>query len=116
MWPRVVEFMLGCWLLCSPFIFRGDHRGDVDTWIDFALGGLVTTMAALAFWRPTRYSHVVTLAVALMMFLVPRFTLSPEISPAGQNFMMVGLLLLMFALVPNQAFSAPQAWQHELQR
>lgn len=111
MWARVVEFMLGCWLLCSPFIFRADHRAGVDSLIDFGLGGLVIFLAALAFWKPTGYAHLVTLVVSLFMVLVPRFTLSPEIPPAGQNYMLVGLLLMMFAMVPNQAFATPRAWQ-----
>lgn len=108
--------MLGCWLLCSPFIFRAEHRSGVESWIDFAHGGLVTTLAALAFWRPTRYAHLVTMIVSLLMIIVPRFALSPEISPAGQNFMMVGLLLLMFAMVPNEAFATPRVWHGEMQR
>lgn len=112
MWARVVEFMLGCWLLCSPFIFQGENRGDhVHYLIDFALGGTVMTLALLAHWEPTRYAHVGTLLLSAAMFLVPRFTLSPEIPPAAQNFMMIGLLLAMFALVPNEATRPPRAWR-----
>ena len=112
MWPRVVEFMLGCWLLCSPFIFQGENRGyHVDSLIDFGLGAAVMTLALLAHWGPTRYAHVGTLILSIAMFLVPRLTLSPEIPPAAQNFMMVGLLLAMFALVPNEASRPPRAWR-----
>ncbi|WP_144973326.1 SPW repeat domain-containing protein [Bremerella volcania] len=114
MWPRVVEFMLGCWLLCSPFIFREENHSGIDSYVDFGLGSLVISFSALAFWRPARYSHLATLFVSLLMILVPRFALSPEISPAGQNFMVIGLLLLMFAMIPNKAFSTPSAWQKEM--
>lgn len=112
MWPRVVEFMLGCWLLCSPFLFRGEHRDGVSPLIDFGLGSVIILFAALSFWEKTRYIHVGTLFLSVLMFAVPRLTLSPEIPPAGQNFMMIGLLLAMFAMIPNEAFSAPRAWRN----
>jgi len=114
MWARVVEFMLGCWILCSPFIFRAENREGVSSLFDFGIGGVIVVLASLAFWEPTRYAHLGTLVLSLLMILVPRFTLSPEIPPAGQNFMMVGFLLLMFSLIPNKAFSTPRAWNDAL--
>lgn len=114
MWARVVEFMLGCWLLCSPFIFPAQHRADGPHWLyDFAAGGLVITLSLLAFLEQFRFAHLGTLALSLMMILGPRILLAPEISPAGQNFMMIGFLLLMFAIVPSQAAQPPRAWQSD---
>ncbi|MEW4453450.1 hypothetical protein AB1L30_12290 [Bremerella sp. JC817] len=114
MWARVAEFMLGCWLLCSPFIFPEEHRGAVPALVDFSLGGMVMTFALLSYWRPTRFAHIGTLFLSLAIILLARIMLAPEIPPSGQNFMMIGLLLLMFSMVPNKAFDAPEAWQRWL--
>ncbi|PQO41124.1 hypothetical protein [Blastopirellula marina] len=111
MWARVTEFMLGCWMLCSPFIFRGENRGDTPEIWDFAAGFLILTFALLSYWERTRYAHVGTLLLSIGMVFGPRLALAPHIPPAGENFMMIGLLLLMFALVPNQATHPPHAWR-----
>lgn len=111
MWARVMEFAFGCWMLCSPFIFRGEHRGELFSLWDFACGALIISFALLSYYERTRYAHVGTLVLSLAMILVPRVMLAPEVPPAGENFMMIGLLLLMFAMVPNQASRPSRAWQ-----
>lgn len=111
MWARVAEFMLGCWMLCSPFIFRGVHRADAPTLWDFSAGLLIITFALLSFWERTHFAHIGTLLLSIVMVLGPRIALAPHVPPAGENFMMVGLLLLMFAMVPNQASQPPRAWR-----
>ena len=116
MWARVTEFMLGCWMLCSPFIFRGEHRGDAPVIWDFTAGVLMITFALLSFWERTRYAHIGNLLLAIGMVLGPRIALAPEIPPAGENFMMIGLLLLMFAMVPNLASHPPHAWRSLAQK
>ncbi|MGE0756204.1 MAG: hypothetical protein AB7O38_04255, partial [Pirellulaceae bacterium] len=61
MWARVIEFMLGCWLAISPFVF---HHGD--NWlrwtIDWAAAVLVVTLAVLSYWPPMRRAHLGTVA------------------------------------------------------
>lgn len=111
MWARVMEFALGCWVLCSPFIFRAEHRGAMISLVDFACGAMIISFALLSYLERTRYAHLGTLVLSLGMIIVPRVMLAPEVPPAGENFMMIGLLLLMFAMVPNQASRPPQAWQ-----
>src|SRR5690606_33035690 len=63
MWSRVVEIMLGCWLMISPFIFAHDSAKPA-LWInDFSCGSAVILFALLSYWRPTRHAHLLTLAV-----------------------------------------------------
>ena len=63
MFGRIVEVMLGCWLVLSPFVFRHpDAR--VEWWAnDLACGTAAIVLAFLSYWRPLRYAHVVTLLV-----------------------------------------------------
>ena len=111
MWSRVVEFMLGCWLAISPFVFR--HPGDnVMLWAtDWIAASLVISFALLSYWPPLSKIHLATAVVSLALIAIGRFS-SWEHPPAGaQNQIVVGLLLLMFALVPSQATRPPVGWR-----
>jgi hypothetical protein len=110
MWSRVVEIMLGCWLLISPFVF-GHLDDQVDWWVtDLAAGSAVILFAALSWWRPTRHAHVLTAFVgATLIALAYRYY--GDAPPAAQNEALAGLLLMMFAIVPNHASDAPDAWR-----
>lgn len=109
MWARVVEFMLGCWLAVSPFVFQ--HGDATVLWrADFAAALTVIVLALLSYWQPTRQAHLGIALLALMMIAFGRFGGGGEILPAYQNHMLVGMLLLMFAIVPNNASRPPAAW------
>jgi hypothetical protein len=111
MWARVVEFMLGCWLGISPFVFR--HPSDNATlWAtDWIAACLVVLFALLSYWPPLSKIHLATAVVSFVLIAIGRFS-SWEHPPAGaQNEIVVGLLLLMFALVPSHATVPPAAWQ-----
>lgn len=112
MWARVVEVLLGCWLALSPFIFRHTAE-DRDMWRnDFGCAVVVITLALVSFWRPLRYAH---LALVLVAFWLIGFSyvVSPRPAPpALQNDAMIGWLLLLFAIVPNQASLPPDGWRN----
>jgi hypothetical protein len=113
MWARVVEFMLGCWLAISPFIFR--HPADEwGLWVvDWGAACLVMAFALLSYWPPLKRMHLATAVLSIGLIAVGRFFFG-EHPPAGaQNQIMIGLLLLMFALVPSHASSRPEAWQRD---
>ncbi|MEQ8787096.1 MAG: hypothetical protein RIC55_12385 [Pirellulaceae bacterium] len=111
MWSRVVEVMLGCWLVVSPFVFR---YADNATWLwggTFATATVVILLALSSYWRPMRHAHLATFAVAAGMILVGRFLPADAPPLAYQNFIYVGVLLLMFSLVPNDASRPPRSWK-----
>jgi hypothetical protein len=111
MWARDVEVMLGVWLALSPFIFR--HEPDAKLlWVsDLVSALLVATFALLSYWRPTRHAHLLTIAVALWLIGFGRFGASVPLPWGMQNDIVIGLLLLMFAVVPNEAAIPPSAWR-----
>lgn len=110
MWARVVEVMLGCWLAVSPFVFR-HSPDDRMLWFNDLLSALVVMVLALiSFWPPLRFAHIAIFAVGLWLIALGFLGPYPT-PPALQNDLVVGLLLLIFAIVPNDANQPPQAWR-----
>jgi hypothetical protein len=111
MWSRVIEAMLGVWLSLSPLIFR--HPDDqLWLWVhDMLLATLITTLAILSFWNPLRRAHWVLVPVSVWLIGVGFLAAPHPTPPALQNHIMLGLLLLMFAVIPNHASQPPSGWQ-----
>lgn len=110
MWARVVEFMLACWLAASPFIFHHSESARALWRNDFAIAVVVGAAALLSYWRPTMHAHLFTLVAAIWLIGFGRFGLEGSPGPGMQNEIVVGLLLLMFAIVPNNASQPPRYW------
>ena len=111
MWPRVVEVMLGAWLVISPFVFRG--TADLERYtVNFVVSGSVVTVASLlAFWRPAGWARFVTLLAALWLTGHGYFAAVRPGPPAAQNEIVIGLLLLIFAILPNETNRPPVPWR-----
>tara|TARA_R110002095_G_scaffold124135_1_gene107841 strand:+ start:4072 stop:4428 length:357 start_codon:yes stop_codon:yes gene_type:complete len=114
MWSRVIEFMLGCWLAISPFIFTLEPQQSGIWYLDWIYAVLVILFALLSYWKPLRHIHLATGLLALAMIGYGRFAVESPISPALQNHIITGLLLLMFSLVPNRASHPPRVWYEQL--
>lgn len=113
MWSRVVEFMLGCWLAVSPFVFK-HPPSDWSLWgIDWVCAALVISFAMLSYWTRLRHIHLATGVLAVAMIAFGRLASPTDIIPAFQNHILIGLLLLMFALIPNHASRPPRWWHSE---
>lgn len=109
MWARVVEFMLGCWLAVSPFVFQ--HGDDWLLWAaDFIAALIVVTMALISYWPPMRHAHLGTAVLAVVMMGFGRIADGAHPGPGYQNYIVIGLLLAMFAIVPNYAGQPPLKW------
>ena len=110
MWSRVVEVMLGIWLILSPWIFHYSLTKP-EWWInDMATGTAVILFGLLSFWKHTVLAHLLTLLLGgwLVGFAYGEgFGNAPA---AAQNDLILGLLLLMFAVIPNQSSRPPRSW------
>lgn len=113
MWARVCELMLGCWLVISPLILRGTDRIGEFVWIDITVGSVIVLLSLLSFWRPARWAHLGTAAVAAGLALFAYFGFERPGPPAAQNELTVAYLLLIFAIVPNEATLPPEPWRRE---
>ncbi|MCO6047490.1 SPW repeat protein [Aeoliella sp. ICT_H6.2] len=113
MWARIVESMLGVWLLMSPFIFR--HTSDAThLWInDLAMGCTLIVLSLASYWSKTRGAHWLLLVAAVWLIGFGRLNGTPPLQPALQNNLIVGLLLGMVAIVPNEASLPPVRWRQQ---
>lgn len=111
MWARIVQVMLGCWLAISPFIFRLSPDEKTVWFNDLTCALLIIASCLLSYWPPCRLAYLVTLPLSLWLIGFGYFASPYPSPPALQNDLMVGLLLLMFAIVPNEAASPPLAWR-----
>lgn len=111
MWPRAIEIMLGCWLALSPFIFQ-HAAGETALWV-VDLGGatLVITLALFSFWKKTAWAHFAIVAVAAGLIAFGYLYQPHPAPPALQNNVLVGWLLIMFAIMPNQINIPPRSWR-----
>jgi hypothetical protein len=111
MWARIVEVMLGCWLAVSPFIFN--HPTEKSAWWinDLSSGFALVTLALFSFWRPMRHAHLAIVLLGLWLIGFAYLAAPYPTPPALQNDLMLGLLLLMFAIVPNEASLPPEKWR-----
>lgn len=114
MWPRVVEIMLGAWLLITPFVFR--HSADIDAYAANAMvsGSIVIAASLLCFWRRADRAYFVTLMMAFWLMGHGYFSAARPGPPPAQNEIMVGLLLLLFAILPTETNQPPGPWRKQL--
>lgn len=113
MWARTAELMIGVWLILSPFIFRGTPSVERFLWIDIAAGSAVVLFALLSFWRPAEWAHLLTALVAIAVGLFAYFGWERPGPPAAQNEITVAYILLLLAIVPNEASQPPKPWRRD---
>ena len=111
MWPRVVEVMFGAWLLIVPFVFRGTP--EVDRFVPSAVlsGSVIIVASLMAFWHRTAWARFITLAASLWLMGHGYFAAVRPGPPAAQNEITVGLLLILFAILPNETNRPPIGWR-----
>jgi hypothetical protein len=114
MWARIVEVMMGCWLAVSPFIFRHSPEDRVLWFNDLLSATVVILLALVSFWPPLRFAHVANLAVGLWLIAFGFWAFPYPTPPALQNNVVIGLLLLMFAVIPNEANRPPRPWRQHI--
>lgn len=107
MWPRFVEMTLAGWLLVSPWIFT--YAEPHWRLLDAGCGLAVLALALLSFrWR---FAHLFTILPAAAWLLLIYSTTSYPPSADRESAVMVGFLLLMFAIIPSHATRPAAAWE-----
>jgi hypothetical protein len=111
MWARVAEVLLACWLGLSPWIFRYP-ADDRFLWVtSFASAVCILFFSLLSYSPQRENAHLLNLVVAAGLIGTGFLGYRSPPPPAVQNFVTVGLLLLMFAIVPSRASQPPRSWQ-----
>jgi hypothetical protein len=110
MWARHLELCLGLWLLLAPLVFG--YAGDASlVATDLVCGGAVVLLSLSTHWRPMRRAHLLELVVAAGLIAAGWLSTRAAVSPAAENHLAVGLLLVMLALVPSRASQPPASWR-----
>lgn len=85
----------------------------VGLWLhDVLVAAIVVTVPLLTYWRPLRRAHLLLVPVALWLIAAGWWqTATAAHAAAFQNWMMIGLLLGMFAIVPTEASRPSDSWR-----
>jgi hypothetical protein len=111
MWPRIFQFVIGLWLAMSPIIFEY-HPLDRFHWVNtLVCAAAVAAISLLALAPGLRRIYLLTLVAGLWLVGVGFLAEPSPPSPALQNYIVVGLLLLMFGILPSPAHEVPKGWQ-----
>ena len=113
MWPRVVEVMFGAWLLIVPFVFRATPQIESFVASSVVAGSVVIIASLMSFWPPAGWARFVTLGASIWLIGHGYFAAVRPGPPAAQNEIMVGLLLVLFAILPNETNRPPIGWRRE---
>lgn len=107
MWARICEIILGLWLIASSFIFSPKT---------LLTPLFILLFATLSFSDKLNKMHLLqTLPAAYLLYLAYSYPTSDL--PFGlQNYILIALSLLMFAVIPSQASDPPRPWQKFLRR
>ncbi len=110
MWPRILEVLLGLWLVASPWIL-GSGEGAGSRAVNWAAGALVVLLSASTFAERFRHAHVGNLALAVFLIAWGWTQAARPGPPWAQNLILVGLVLGLVAIVPTQASRPPRGWR-----
>lgn len=110
MWARVVEIMFGFWLIVSRFVFRHDAAEGSFLTNDLLCGFAVMILGFASFWQKTWWAHFLILLVALWL-IIYGYSMGYPSPPTAQNQIVTGLLLAVFAIIPNDIDEVPDAWK-----
>lgn len=111
MWPRVLEIMLACWLALSPLIFRYPTGESWLWWHDYMVATLIAVLAMLSFAPPLRRAHLFELLIAAWLIGYGWITSDGIHDAPRQNWMCLGLLILLTAIIPTDCDRQPVAWR-----
>ena len=111
MWPRVIEFMLACWLAISPFIFNYP-KSTTFFWVnDFGCSVAIAFFALISFYEPLRKMHLCNLLMAFYLIILGFIFKESSLQSALQNYVVLGIIFLMIAIVPTDASEQPKPWR-----
>jgi hypothetical protein len=110
-WPRIAEMLVGSWLVLTPAVFAGTASIGLFVMRDVAAGAAVVVMALLSFWSRTAWAHYGTALLALGLGLAGYLGFPRPGPAAAQNEIAVACMLLLFAIIPNEASRPPRPWR-----
>lgn len=108
MWPHTVIAALGLWLALSPLIFDVDPSRPLLWFHEIGVGVLVMALAGFSAFRKLDILRGATALVALYLLVRAYFLYPHPRPPLEQNHFVVGILILMFVILPRWANLPPE--------
>jgi hypothetical protein len=76
-------------------------------------GALIVGASLLSFWEKTRHARLVTLLASLWLMGHGYFSSVRPGPPAAQHEITIGMILLLFAVLPNEINEMPAPWRQK---
>ena len=117
MWPRAAELLLAAWLAASPWLLPVPAEDANFLRVNsLACAALIALAAMLSFRTTWGKAHLASLALALWLIAVAFRQPDPPPAAAYQNYVITGLTLLLFAVLPSRAGEPPSGWREHFQK
>lgn len=111
MWARMIEFALGLWLSVSPYVFGYAYDAALQWVNDYACATLIAVLSLASYKRSLSRLHLLNVVIAVWLIGVGFFAHATPPPPAFQNYVCIGLLLGMFAIIPSRCDIPPRRWR-----
>lgn len=98
MWARLLNALLGIWLMAAPAVL---NYGEPALTNDRIFGPIAASLATVAIWQATRPLRWLNLLVGIWLLLAP-WVLSYAEAVAMINSSIVGILMVALALVKGK--------------
>lgn len=109
MWGRISEIILAFWLFISYFIFEYQS-------IQALICGVLMLLFALLSYAPRlNKMHLFQVVPAGWLLFMGYSYPTPWLPMGLQNYVVVGVLLLMFTIIPSNASDHPRPWKRFLE-
>lgn len=109
MWARHFEVSLAIWLSLSWLIFRYPENSSLLLVHDFFIAAVIATISLLNY--KYRYIHLLNVLTSLWLIIFAYFNYTSITNVPYQNYMVLGLILLMFSIIPPRASYPPEEWE-----
>jgi hypothetical protein len=109
MWARHFEISLAIWLSLSWLILRYPEDSSLMMFHDFFVAAIITTISLLNY--KYRYIHLLNLFTSIWLITLSFISDTPITNTPFQNYMVIGLTLLIFTVIPAKASHPPKEWK-----
>ena len=105
MWARHFEIFMGFWLAISWLMFSYP-----STIFDWVISLSICLFSIGSYYTRFRSLHLMNFIVGCILIGIAFSNKENYQSPIFQNYTVIGLLLLMFSIIPSKSFQPPKEW------
>lgn len=110
MWARHFEIFLGFWIAISWLIFSYPPNMFVFTYVDWLTCIVISVFSLGSYWKKFRLLHLLNFIVGCILVGIAFVNKDQAEQPLFQNYVVLGLVLLMFSIVPSHSSLPPTRW------